>query len=507
MFLTKAQPTMFHVGRDLALIILSVLFLPLSILIVIVARVLAAASFISKPVIQPKYHNGHRIRVLVTGVGMAKGLFLARSLYLGGCIVISGDFEKNGVPVCGRFSRAVSKFYRLGSPVGKGSLDSYISQILGIIKDEKIDLWVSCSGVATAMEDAKLMQIIEDKTSCKAFQFNEDATLKLDNKYEFMRTTANLGLTVPQWGFLTSPKDADNVLSHSNNLSVNLEPREFILKNVSMDDRTRGSLPLLSADRPKQMLQVLESLDYKDASWIIQQFVPGNEEYCTQSLVINGHVRAFIACPSASVLMHYTLLQASSPLFQAMLRFTQTYATGMYARYGHFSGHLSFDFLALNEPTVDGIKKTLLPIECNPRCHTAVVHFRDNEKALTGAYASLLPSENGSGPSDTVPDLIIGPSNKTDSGYYWIAHDLVVLFVLPIFQLFLASIEFRDMLNSHLDFWKHVTLWRDPTFEWWDSLPWFVLNHVYWPGQLLMVSLHGTRWSQINVSTGKIFVM
>ena len=504
---TKNHSTLFNIGRDLALVALSILFSPLSTLIVVVAKVLAAVSLIAEPTIRPKSHNGHQVKVLVTGVGMAKGLFLARSLYLGGCIVISGDFEKTGIPVCGRFSRAVSRFYTFSNPTGKGGFESYARQVLGIIADEKIDLWVSCSGVATAMEDAKLMQVVENKTSCKAFQFNEDATFKLDNKYEFMRTTASFGLTLPQWGFLTSPRDADNVVNRSNSQCVNFEAREFILKNVSMDDRTRGSLPILSTDRPKQMLDVLEGLDYESSSWIIQQFVPGNEEYCTQSLVVNGHVRAFLACPSASVLMHYEVLEANSPLFQAMLRFTQTYATGMYAKYGRFSGHLSFDFLALNEPTVDGMKKTLLPIECNPRCHTAVVHFRNHERALTDAYISLLPSEKGSTSSANVPDLIIGSSAKPESGFYWIAHDLVVLFVLPILQLFSRSITSGDMLLSHSEFWKHITLWKDPTFEWWDPLPWFILNHIYWPGQLLMASWHGTRWSQINVSTGKIFVI
>ena len=507
MSLTKDHSMFFSLGRNLALVTLSILFLPFGILVVVIAKILAAVSLIAEPIVQPKVYNGHQVRVLVTGVGMAKGLFLARSLYLGGCIVISGDFEHTGIPVCGRFSRAVSRFYKFSRPMSKGGFESYTRQVLGIIRGEKIDLWVSCSGVATAMEDAKLMQIVEDKTSCKAFQFNEDATFKLDNKYEFMRTTASFGLTLPQWGFLTSPRDADNVVGHSNSHPVNFEPREFILKNVSMDDRTRGSLPILSTDRPKQMLDLLESLDYENSSWIIQQFVPGSEEYCTQSLVVNGHVRAFLACPSASVLMHYEVLEANSPLFQAMLRFTQTYATGMYAKYGRFSGHLSFDFLALNEPTVDGMKKTLLPIECNPRCHTAVVLFRDHERALTDAYTSLLPSEKGSTSSANIPDLIIGSSDKPKSGFYWIAHDLVVLFALPILQFLSHSITSGDMLHSHSEFWKHITLWKDPTFEWWDPLPWFVLNHIYWPGQLLMASWRGTRWSQINVSTGKIFVM
>ncbi|KAI4152507.1 MAG: hypothetical protein LQ340_002876 [Diploschistes diacapsis] len=505
--MAKGRYVAMQIARNLGLCALSVACLPISLSIMLLAQVAMTLSVTKDPKGPPVTRNKRQVRVLVTGVGMAKGLFLARSLHVGGCSIVAADFEKHGVPVCGRFSKTIDKFYSLRIPTGNHGIGIYIDQVLGIIKEEKIDLWVSCSGVATALEDARLMQRVESETSCKAYQFNEDATFKLDNKYEFMRTTASFGLPVPQWGSLTCPGDAENVVRGPAPQTVGAHPHEFILKNVAMDDRTRGALPLLSADRPKQMGDVLDSLDYHHASWIMQQYIPGSEEYCTQSLVVDGHVRAFLACPSASILMHYEVLDATSPLFQAMLRFTQTYATGMYAKYGHFSGHLSFDFLAFNEPTVAGMKKTLLPIECNPRCHTAVVHFRGHELALTTAYLSLLPPEKGSSPYPYVPDLLVGNNTKESSGYYWIAHDLIVLGVLPLLQFLFGSGSLKDLTQSHFEFWKHITLWKDPTFEWWDPLPWFVLNHIYWPGQLVSASWSGTRWSQINVSTGKMFVM
>ena len=507
MSLIKEQHAALHIARDLGLVALSLLCLPISLSVVLLAKTFKALSIVKEAERSPKLHNGREVKVLVTGVGMAKGLFLARSLYLGGCTVVGSDFEKHGIPVSGRYSKAISKFHSLRSPAGEGEFERYIEQVTSIIQSENIDLWVSCSGVATALEDARLMQKIEKGISCKTFQFNEDATFKLDNKYEFMTTTAGFGLQVPQWGFLSSSNDAESIAQSVKSQIDGATSVDFILKNVAMDDRTRGALPLISPARPKQMRDILENLDYKDSRWIMQQFIPGNEEYCTQALVVNGHVRAFLACPSASVLMHYELLDATSPLFQAMLRFTQTYATGMYAKYGQFSGHLSFDFLALSEPLVDGVKKQLLPIECNPRCHTAVVHFRGSEEALTSAYLSLLPSEKASDSSSVVPDAVIGGSKRAPLGYYWIAHDLVAVVILPLLRLIAGSGTVQSFIDSQLHFWRHVTLWKDPTLEWWDPLPWFVLNHIYWPGQLLMASWFGTRWSQINVSTGKMFIM
>ena len=93
-----------HAIQNIALIVLSLMFLPLDLIILGLsyARSLAGRRSLagvqtSKP---PK-------TILVTGVGMTKGLFLARQFYIAGHRVIGADFETFGIPSPGRFSYAL----------------------------------------------------------------------------------------------------------------------------------------------------------------------------------------------------------------------------------------------------------------------------------------------------------------------------------------------------------------------------------------------------------------
>ena len=142
---------------------------------------------------------------------------------------------------------------------------------------------------------------------------------------------------------------------------------------------------------------------------MLQQYVAG-PEYCTHSLIINGVVQAFVACPSAELLMHYNALPASSALSQAMLLYTSTYAkkTGP-----GMTGHFSLDFLVeenmarraekavgVSEVEVRALMDKIYPIECNPRAHTAVVLFADESEDLAEAYLSVLPDHEPKGISN-----------------------------------------------------------------------------------------------------------
>ncbi|RKF73996.1 putative carbamoylphosphate synthase large subunit [Golovinomyces cichoracearum] len=480
--------------RQAALLILSILFLPLSASITIIVLILGRLHLVR---VQRRNVDKKAPRVLVTGVGMSKGLFLARSLHLGGCTVFGADFEKNGSLYCGRFSNAIRRFFQLRNPISEG-IDAYISQVVSIVRTEKIDLWISCSGVATAMEDAKLAEVLRERTKCKVFQFDENIISTLDNKLNFMKKTSELNIAKVQWYHLANINGIPGVLKKIEESAKLGLGEKFIIKSVSMDDISRASLPLLSSHNLLDAEQVLQSLDYSSRrEWIIQEFVESGEEYCTHALVINGRVRAFTACPSESILMHYQQLDPDSILYEKMLDFTQKYAAGL----GNITGHMSFDFLISYRKTESGYTGILVPIECNPRCHTATVLFDGKETDLTDRYLETIYGEQNT--------AILQAKLDQQYGFYWISHDLILHFLSPIFRLVLGS---RD-LNWRQEVWQilmlinHVLTWKDPTFAWWDPLPWFVLNHLFWPCELLMCCVNRMKWKQINVSTGKIFKM
>jgi hypothetical protein len=91
---------------------------------------------------------------------MTKGLSLARIFYQAGHRVIGAD---NVFISAGRLSRSLAAYHEL-SPPTLGPY-AYVDSLVEVVLKEKVDLWVSCSGVASAVEDAEAREIIESKVS------------------------------------------------------------------------------------------------------------------------------------------------------------------------------------------------------------------------------------------------------------------------------------------------------------------------------------------------------
>ncbi|KAF2214435.1 hypothetical protein CERZMDRAFT_110740 [Cercospora zeae-maydis SCOH1-5] len=419
---------------------------------------------------------------------MTKALVLARAFHRAGHTVIGADFEPGFA--CGRFSTALNKFYTLRKPSSKSS-GPYVQSLLDVILKEKVDLWVSCSAVASAVEDGEAKEIVESRTACKAVQFDVATTTMLHEKDKFIERTRELGLTIPETTTITRQSQVENALQNAP------KGRKYIMKTIAMDDKARGDImTLLPKDGdPRETSKYLDRLQISPREpWILQQFILG-EEFCTHALVINGRVRAFVACPSAELLMHYRALPSDSALSQAMLQFTETYAA---AGGEGFTGHLSFDFLVEDPAEKKPEKIVLYPIECNPRAHTAVCLFNRAEDMVHG-YLELL---DGVSQKDG-PDWFASPVRN--DAYYWVGHDFVTLVLVPLVGVATLQLSARELIRSVATFAVHLLTWKDGTYELWDPLPWFMLYHVYWPMQFLGCLREGRKWSRINVSTTKMF--
>ena len=425
---------------------------------------------------------------------MSKGLSIARAFYREGNHVIGADFEPNGVPVCGRFSMALKKFYRLSKPVPspEGSRP-YVDGILNIIKRENVDLWISCSGVAFAIEDAKAAEVIDKQSNCKSVQLGAGITKILDEKHSFIEQTRCFGLNVPETHFIISTNDA---LSHLYSEETHKTGRKFIMKSVGLDDTIRADMTLL----PRHSLAATEDhlTRLKPSSsrpFVLQQFINGRE-YCTHSVIVRGRVAIFTACPSAELLMHYKALPPTSALSRAMQSYTEMYAEKM----GNVTGHFSIDFML--DENDSGLKfiDRLYPIECNPRAHTAVVLFEENNKAMVDAYMSVLEDD---GISATKIRPVVSPSITTS--YYWVGHDTVTFVLLPLFSRLVSRTDLSSLIGKWKDFLEHVVFCKDGTYVVWDPLPFWWLYCVYWPGMFVSAIVTQDWWSRCNVSTTKMF--
>ncbi|KAJ1325742.1 hypothetical protein MN608_08936 [Microdochium nivale] len=519
---------------------------------------------------QHRQRQQRRRTVLVTGVGMAKGLTLARAFYQCGHRVIGADVESHGIPCSGRFSRALSRFYKLQRPGGSGSVNSssssssgheYVRSLVDIIEAEGVDLWVSCSGVSSAAEDAEAKEVIEAQTGCRCIQFDVATTMELHEKDTFMRAAKGLGLPVPETHDVTSPQQVMEILRRSNRDETSQQrgdggstggsKRCFILKTVGVDDTHRANMTLLplsssSASSGGGQISWPDTEQYvarlpisEQNPWIVQQFVPGGQEYCTHALVVRNEVRCFTACPSAELLMHYEALQPSSALYAAMLEFTRAYvarhsssggkSSADRGAAGEMTGHLSFDFMVEDvaaSGSCEKYERRLYAIECNPRAHTAVVLFAQHDpamEAMVEAYISAtreeeheskLPSKgttsktNGDGRGACETDVLVSPAGSA-LPRYWLTHDLVALVLQPLARFLFAhdAAAGRELVGGVLKLLEHVLTWKEGTFEVWDPMPAFWLYHVYWPLTILSAMWHGVRWSRVNVSTTKMFMM
>ncbi|KAL9119534.1 MAG: hypothetical protein Q9187_003915 [Circinaria calcarea] len=482
-----------HFTQNALLILLTLFFLPIDSFILFLAyasHILTRQNAARRSI---RRSAGFRPRtILVTGVGMSKGLALARAFYQAGHNVIGADFEPHGVPVSGRFSVVLKKFYALPKPNEWEGSTYYIQDLLRIVRRERVDLWVSCSGVASAVEDGEAMEVIEKRSDCKAIQFDVKTTATLHEKHSFIQHTMSLGLPAPETYDVTSRTAVHKVLNRT-------KDKKYIMKSVGVDDASRGDMTLLPRRTISATYQHLSRIPISDRRpWVLQQYIKG-EEYCTHALVVQGEVKAFVACPSLELLMHYEALPPTSSLSTAMLKFTSEFV----ARSGkHMTGHLSFDFLVQETVTEKGLEKTLYPIECNPRAHTAVVLFNGQSQEIAKAYLTAVASEmNGAGSGHSTG--IVTPHQP--ARYYWVGHDLVSLVLLPLLQLLLFRLSVSTFIRDCYTFLQHVLFWKDGTFELWDPLPWWWLYHVYWPGQFLACILQRRKWSRINVSTTKMF--
>ncbi|KAF6226796.1 hypothetical protein HO173_012300 [Letharia columbiana] len=533
--LDARSPYRFHFAQNASLVALSLLLLPFSTLLLF-------ASVVARPFLSNEDAARKRIRrsasggnssfrpktIIVTGVGMTKGLFLARAFYKAGHNVIGADFEPNGIPVCGRFSKAVRTFYSLPKPNEKSGAAYYIDALLHIVRKEKVDLWVSCSGVASAVEDGQAKEVLERRSDVRCIQFDVLTTQMLHEKDTFIAQTQRIGLPTPETHNVTSRAAVHRVLHESPKTK-----KQYIMKSVGMDDASRGDMTVLPKRTVSETYNHVSAIPISGKKpWVLQQFIKGRE-YCTHALIVNNEVKAFVACPSSELLMHYEALPSDSALSCAMLRFTEEFVQ----RSGsNMTGHLSFDVLVEEVVSEKGAQLALLPIECNPRAHTAVVLFQGQEKAMSEAYlTALTPQINGTserpltnGSPDAQPDTYapvtptkirpningytrsrpessapVTPANP--ARYYWLGHDLVTLLLLPLLSLLSGHITISAYLHGCRTFLEHVLLWRDGTFELWDPLPAWWLYHGYWPGQFLAALVERRKWSRVNVSTCKIF--
>jgi hypothetical protein len=277
-------------------------------------------------------------------------------------------------------------------------------------------------------------------------------------------------------------------------------------KNRSSGSNPRTMLPRRTLSQTYQHISSIKVS--KEEPWILQQYVTG-EEYSTCSIIVDGEVKAFVACPAAQLALNYQALPTDTGVGKAMLNFTQAFVAKAGSSY---TGHLTFTFLVEEKATETGIQQNILPVACNPQANTALILFARTRGSvdLVRAYMNALPpsADAINGYSGlTYPDyssVDVSFPHPTAPSVYFSGQDLVLLVLLPLLQLLTFRTGFMQFLQHCITFLNHILFWREGTYELWDPLPWFWLYQVYIPVQLLSCIWTGRKWKRMDVSTSEI---
>ena len=502
---THLPPSLTHTAKNVALLATLLSFLPIS--TSVVAFSYAASILVPQNCLRRRIRQSRRFRpktVLITGVGTAQGLRIARAFYETGHDVIGADFAVANIPVNARFSKALKKFYRLRSPNERAGATRYLQDLINIVETEQVDLWVSCTSQVSATEEGQAGELLEHRTNCKSLQIDAASAGVLGDEDGFVRYASSIGLPTPETHEVRSRAAVHDVLNQANGR------KQYTMKAIAEPNAvkkkpSRHMLPRRTLSQTYNHVSTIKIS--KDQPYVLQQYITG-EEYKTCSIIVDGELKAFVACPAAQS-PGLQALPTSSGVGKAMLNFVKTFIIKSSTPY---TGHLSFNFLVEEIATERGIQQDILPIDCSPRTSSSLILFATPRGSidLVRAYLEALPPSaegiNGfSGLTDAnySPGDVAVPSS-TAPGLYFSGQDLISLVMYPLLQLLTFKIGLLQFVHHCVTFLNHLLFWQEGTFQIWDPLPWFWLYHVYIPVQLLGSIWLGKNWSSIDLAQGTL---
>ncbi|KAK3688812.1 hypothetical protein B0T22DRAFT_376041 [Podospora appendiculata] len=458
--------------------------------------------------------------ILITEVGTARGLTLARSFYLCGHRVIGVDSHRFSP---GRFSRALTSFHRLRLPALHSVTNSaattpalrrYARSFVELLRDEQVDIWVSCAGDELAFASSRVKELVEARNSrCKCIMIDSDMVSDLLNSIRFFEHASRIGLPVPETHEVMSREQVashvlDDAQRHWQRDTLGLGPRGFILKPSNTTDVYNPDTIneesydmrkfLTGKDDLKTHLEKNGRFARKDATeaWVLQQYLRPIVRFRTHAFVIRGRVAVFIASPVSEqslAMRHYFAESPESDTHAQMLQFTKDFASR--SRPGPanepLTGHLSFEFMVVDERSPAG-RLTLYAYSGSPCVRTSVVMMSTpgpQMRAMVAAYLSVLDEpQRGSHRFRVVANnsklhlpLVTPPPNPYRR--YRGGHHVLNLVIRQVWGYFAkerpkpVQDALRKEIAACLGGFRTD---KEATFEVWDPVPFLVYHHLQW---------------------------
>ena len=428
---------------SLVLSVVLVLMAPLSIFFVFAALLF---SFLNKSNKLPVTVNK---RVLLTGGKMTKSLQLARLFCRAGYQVHLAETEKYS---CSghAYSNCVTSFHLL--PNQEKGFDEYRKKIEEIVKREKVDFLMPVASPSAVYFDARLKDHLSPDVS--VFHFDEKTLSMLDDKFRMCRAARRIGLSAPETYLITSSGELDS-------LELLRSGKKYILKSVVYDPVERLNRPLLPFSGFKEYVEDLQIS--KNRPWVLQEYIEG-EEFCTHSVVHKGRIVLHCCCHSSDFQLRYRHVEKPE-IREWIKKFVDQYK---------LSGQISFDFII----KADG---TVMPIECNPRTHSAITCFYNSSRVAASYFDE----------SETTDKKLVNQPDPTARETYWLYHELWALLCSRTFR---SIFEKLSLLYSG----------KEAIFDVKDPIPFLMVNHWQIPVLLFKAFLSGKPWLRIDFNIGKL---
>ena len=431
----RAATTTLQAAKTLGALLLLEAALPVSL-------ALTGAALLRSLVVTPARSTAAQPRtVLLSGGKMTKALQLARSFHAAGHRVVMVESAAHRT-TGHRFSRAVDSFHVVPPPTDPG----YARALLEVVRAERVDVFVPVSSPVSSLYDALAAPLLEPW--CEVLHCDAEMIRTLDDKHAFGELATSLGLPVP---------DAHRITRSEQVAAVETGGREYVLKSIPYDPVNRLDLTPLPRPTALETARFVRSKAVSPQSpWVLQELVRGTE-YCTHSTVRDGHIQVWCCCESSAFQVNYA--SVDKPEIEAWVR-------AFVGPLG-LTGQVSLDVMQ----TADG---RVLPIECNPRTHSAITMFHDHPD-LARAYLE-----------HDVPTVTPLPGSRPT---YWVAHEL--------WRMLSSPRQVPERMRVLLD-------GKDAVFAWDDPLPFLVLHHLHIPTLLLRNLWQGRGWIRIDFNIGKL---
>jgi len=401
-----------------------------------------------------------RLNILVTGGKMTKASAVARAVGRDGHKVFTAEIMP--YKYCHtRFCRYVSKHYVLPRPTVQPK--EWEEAIQEIVKEQNIDLIIPCTAPVESSAYAHLREHLPSHV--RVFAFDGATSDKLDNKFTFNQVLVDAGLPCPETAAMECLQDAVDFFKAREQKSD--DGKKFIVKPAVYDPKARTEILFLPIEDKQRQMEYLKSRSASKAVPYVIQEVLNEPEYGTYAIYNNGHLTGFEFFESCASCLVYRQLQKQ---YTQVLEFHKGLGKAM-----NLTGQLTLDLMH----TATG---ELVPIECNPRIHSAVCTL-EGHKNMGAVFAD----------ADHEP--------KTNAEIVTSKPDTCQYFIMD--QIFMKAGFWKPKTCFRLSF-ADMTRGCDALLSGDDPIPFLAMYLIQIPSLLLLDLYAGIEWLKIDFCIGKI---